>query len=83
MRVALIAPAVGAADIGDGGVGVTMLGLQRGNQRVFGVDRQRLGAGLVPEPHSVCGGHGVFLPKVRVGASVRLLAVNVEEKPLR
>src|SRR3954454_6417518 len=73
MRVASVAAGVLLAHVGDGGAGMRRLDLERGDERVLGLDRHlvRLVADL--DPDRVPQGHSRSL--LRPGA---LLRVNVD-----
>ena len=58
--MARVATAVLPAYIGDGGIRPLGLHLERGDERIFGVDRHAVRLALGPEAHGVMGWHGTF-----------------------
>src|SRR5215217_4645830 len=72
MRMASVAAGVLLAHVGDGGVGMRRLDLERGDERVLGLDRDlvRLVAG--PDPDHVPQGHGRVLLLIRPTAPWRV-----------
>src|SRR5437764_15050716 len=57
--MAAVAAAVGAADVGDGGVGIIVLRLEGGDERVLGLDGEGARARLLPEPDREFRGHEI------------------------
>lgn len=60
--MASVAAAVLSAHIGDGGVGALGLHFQRGDQRIFGVDRDAVGFAFGHQADGVMGRHLLNLP---------------------
>jgi hypothetical protein len=75
MRVASVAAGVLLAHVGDGGVGMRRLDLERGGEGVLGLDRHLVRLAPDPDPDRVLHGHGSLLlprpdapPRVNVDA---------------
>src|SRR3954453_3770581 len=58
MRVAAVSAGVLLAHVGDGGLGMRRLDLERGNEGVLGLDRHLVRLAPDPDPDHVLHGHG-------------------------
>src|SRR4051812_45588173 len=63
MRVAPVAAGVLLAHVGDGGLGMRRLDLERGDEGVLGLDRHLVRLVHDPDPDRVLHGHGRSLPR--------------------
>jgi hypothetical protein len=68
MRMALVAAGVLLAHVGDGGVWMRRLDLERSNECIFGFDRNLIRPVADPDPDHVLQGHGCSFLLIRLAA---------------